>query len=68
MDQFQSILIDMRVNLRRRDIAVTQQFLNNSQIRPATEQEKALISGPTIPVRPGAQVLAGSAASTTQEA
>src|SRR5665213_2271802 len=38
MDGLQPILIDMRINLCRADIAVAQQFLHYAQIRPAADQ------------------------------
>ena len=35
---FEPLLIDMSVNLRRRNIGMTQHFLNNPQIRTVSEQ------------------------------
>src|SRR2546423_10551260 len=32
MDRFQTLLIDMRVNLRRRNVGVSEHFLNDPQI------------------------------------
>jgi hypothetical protein len=33
MDRLQPLLIDVRVNLRRRNVGVPEHLLNNSQIR-----------------------------------
>ena len=38
MDRFQSVLIDVRINLRGRDVRVPQQFLNDPEIRAVTQQ------------------------------
>ena len=38
MHRFQPLLIDMRIDLRRRNIGVTQHFLNNPQIGAVPEQ------------------------------
>src|SRR5262249_477766 len=38
MHSFEPLLIDMSVNLRRRNVGVAQHFLNNSQIRTVSEQ------------------------------
>jgi hypothetical protein len=38
MNGFQALPVYMRVNLRRRDIRVTQQFLDDAQIRAVLQQ------------------------------
>ena len=38
MHSFQPLLIDMRIDLCRRNIGVTQHFLNNSQIGAVPQQ------------------------------
>ena len=38
MHRFQPLLIDMRIDLRRRNIGVTQHFLNNPQIGAVPQQ------------------------------
>ena len=38
MHSFESLLIDVRVNLRRRDVGVAEHFLNNAQVRTVAQQ------------------------------
>ena len=38
MDGLQPVLIDVRVNLRRADVAVSEQFLNDAKIGPAADE------------------------------
>ncbi len=38
VDCFESLLIDMRIDLRRRNIGVTEHFLNNPQVRAIAEE------------------------------
>jgi CRISPR/Cas system-associated endonuclease Cas1 len=38
MHSFKPLLIDMRINLRRRNIGVAEHFLNNPQIGAVSEQ------------------------------
>ena len=38
MDRFQSVLIDMRINLGGRDVRVPQQLLNYPEIRAVAQQ------------------------------
>ena len=45
MHGFQSLLIDMGVNLRRRNVGMPEHFLNNAQIGAVAQQ----MSGETVP-------------------
>ena len=38
MDRFQSVLIDMRINLGGRNVRVPQQLLNDPEIRSVTQK------------------------------
>ena len=38
VDRLQSRLIDVRIDLRRLDVAVSQKFLHDAKIRAAAEQ------------------------------
>lgn len=38
MDSFKPLLIDMRINLRCRNVGVTQHFLNNAEIGAVPEE------------------------------
>ena len=38
MDRFQSVLIDVRINLGGRDVRVPEQLLNDPEIRAVTQQ------------------------------
>lgn len=38
MDRLQALLIDVRVNLRRRNIGVSEHFLNDAEIGAVAEQ------------------------------
>ena len=36
--RLEAVVVDVRVDLRRRDVAVAQQFLHHAQVRPPSDE------------------------------
>ena len=49
MNRLQPVLIDVRVDLRRTDVAVAQQLLDDAQVRAAADE----VGGEAVPERMG---------------